>query len=472
MERDKLDNLLREKLDGFEVGPPADMWAKLDSELPEIRRSGIFGDGGIPDTDTQDPPVPFKIRRPNRRKMNWAYVAASIAACGVILTMMYNHDAVEDTVNRLGGLTEGNIVEEDRDAALKVVTREDMYGADAEAGTGAGTRMALASVPGKVGSGQPGVSGYTGIAGDTAYGYYGTEDGGTAGADTVAGDGTYSEDTGEAGHAEKESKAERYDDTYSRQKTGRDETSDIRRRGGFAASRARAELSRHSRRTTPVNTSFFAMNSGGFNSNGNVRGATMLSTASSLLVKEIDGEGFFVASKVVNKLKHDYPLTFGASVGIGITDNLSIETGLMYTYMKSEAEQGGNGTHEYKVKQKLHYLGIPVKIKYDFFKHRRVDLYASAGGTVEKLVSGNVTVTTKSMSGNGQSVSEKEDIKVKNLQTSVGTNIGVEVKIDRTVGIYIEPGVSYYIKSSKQPDSYRKENPLNFTLRAGFRINL
>ncbi|MCD8081845.1 MAG: porin family protein [Bacteroides sp.] len=89
---------------------------------------------------------------------------------------------------------------------------------------------------------------------------------------------------------------------------------------------------------------------------------------------------------------------------------------------------------------------------------------------MEKLLSGKLTAVDSYDGVKSEPQSEK--IKVGSLQTSVGANVGVEFNIDRTFGLYIEPGIGYFFENSNQPKSYRTENPFNFTIKAGFRIRV
>lgn len=490
MERDKLDNLLRDKLDGFKVEPPADMWAKLDAELEGLRESGTFVDEeGVPDvTDAHEEIPPLRIRRPNRPKMNWRYVAVSAAACLMVVVMFYKQDSVEEAINRFNAIAESDMVEEGNVLPLDSVGIADLYGEVVESEKKSEPKSYRIIVPAANNINKEDL---IAIAVDDTIIEYGIIDM----------DSTLDMPVVTAGLEEEDSEAETYEaiawmplgditadvddeesDTYSVSSESssrnwysgtQDITSDMRGEGRFAvSSRSKKYWTTNTRlrRTTPINTSLFAVNAGGFNSNGDIKGATMLSNTSSLIVNEVSDSYYSSAPAVVNKLKHNYPLSFGVSIGVGLTNHMSIETGLMYTYMKSELDQGEEGTYGYDVTQKLHYLGIPVRLKYDYLRRKRIVLYTSAGGAFERLVSGDLTITTKSP--NGYKTKDHETVKSSHLQLSLGATLGVEIKVDKTFGVYFEPGIGYYIKNSKHPDSYRKEHPLNFTMRAGFRVNL
>ena len=56
------------------------------------------------------------------------------------------------------------------------------------------------------------------------------------------------------------------------------------------------------------------------------------------------------------------------------------------------------------------------------------------------------------------------------LQFSVAGALGAQLNISRKVGVYVEPGVSYYFDDGSDVQTIRKENPFNFTLQGGLRL--
>ena len=64
----------------------------------------------------------------------------------------------------------------------------------------------------------------------------------------------------------------------------------------------------------------------------------------------------------------------------------------------------------------------------------------------------------------GKIGSESETVKP--LQFSVMGAVGAQYNISRRVGVYVEPGVSYF----SDVQTIRKENPCNFTLQGGIRL--
>lgn len=157
-------------------------------------------------------------------------------------------------------------------------------------------------------------------------------------------------------------------------------------------------------------------------------------------------------TRQVRDVKHRQPISIGVSVRKALPKNFSVETGLTYTFLSSEISYEGSSE---KTDQKLHYIGIPVRANWNFVNRKRFTAYVSAGGTIEKCVYGKVA-------------SERETVKP--VQLSVMGAVGAQYNVSNRVGIYVEPGVSYFFDDGSKIETIRKENPTNFTLQAGVRL--
>lgn len=154
----------------------------------------------------------------------------------------------------------------------------------------------------------------------------------------------------------------------------------------------------------------------------------------------------------VKDIKHKQPISVGISVRKALPKNFSVETGLTYTFLSSEITYEGSSE---KADQKLHYIGIPVRANWNFVNRKRFTAYVSAGGAIEKCVYGKVASETET---------------VKPVQLSVMGAVGAQYNVSNRVGIYIEPGISYFFDDGSKIETIRKENPTNFTLQAGVRL--
>lgn len=131
-----------------------------------------------------------------------------------------------------------------------------------------------------------------------------------------------------------------------------------------------------------------------------------------------------------------------------------------------------DGTEEnhYTGEQKLNYVGIPVNVKYNAWSYKRFYLYGYAGVLVEKCVSGSIT--QQYVINNTTKKTEKTDIDSKPLQMSVNASVGVQLDILNNIGIFAEPGISYYFDDSSSLQTIYKEKPLNFNITVGMRYTL
>lgn len=166
-------------------------------------------------------------------------------------------------------------------------------------------------------------------------------------------------------------------------------------------------------------------------------------------------------------IKHKMPFTVGVSFRFRILPNFSVETGLNYTLLSSELRAGTSNDY-YVKEQRLHYLGIPLKANWMFLNRKYVSLYLSAGGAVEKSVAGNQK--TDFVTDGQQPVHDSRQLKVKPLQWSVSSAIGVQYNATSHIGIFVEPGIVYYFDDGSPVETIRKEKPFNFNLQMGLRF--
>ena len=174
-------------------------------------------------------------------------------------------------------------------------------------------------------------------------------------------------------------------------------------------------------------------------------------------------------NEISSTVKNWQPIQVGVSVAYSFTDRLSIESGLTYSCLISDLSSGtplGN----YDIRQTLHYIGLPLALRYDFLKIKGFSLYASAGGQMEKCVDGK-TRTDYFVDGKKVS-SENGRIMVEPLQWSVNAYVGAQYSFNRLVGLYVEPGAAYYFRNGSPVNCIYSERPFNFSIRAGLRFSL
>lgn len=167
-------------------------------------------------------------------------------------------------------------------------------------------------------------------------------------------------------------------------------------------------------------------------------------------------------------VKHHIPVTVGLTVAWQFHEDWALETGLNYTLLSSDIHSGSKSYVDET--QKLHYIGIPLKLHRSIWKNNWLSVYASAGGVMEKCVSGKLETIT--VTNGGERTSENTSLDVNPLQWSVTAAAGAQVNFTSRLGLYVEPGVAYYFDDHSGVETIRKEHPFNFNLQLGLRFNV
>lgn len=162
-----------------------------------------------------------------------------------------------------------------------------------------------------------------------------------------------------------------------------------------------------------------------------------------------------------SQTKHHYhPMSFGLSVGYNLTPRLTLTTGMVYTYASSDFTSSAAGDDIVET-QRLHYIGIPLNVKYKVWGNSAIHTYATAGCQAD------FNVSAKMHTGDITTDADKD-----RTQWSVGGAVGVQYNIIPRMGIYAEPGMRYYIDNKSSVETIFKEKKLNFNLQLGVRVEL
>lgn len=181
---------------------------------------------------------------------------------------------------------------------------------------------------------------------------------------------------------------------------------------------------------------------------------------------------------------YNRPRKVGVSVGYRLSDHVSLYSGITYSYLSSKT------TYDYaptvSEKQRLHYVGIPLGVSYTLYQKGRFRAYASAGGEVQKLVSGRLTVkdpagnmtgrsshggrTTTGDATMGTTATVTTTVKEDRPQFSVGAAVGAELRLVPHVNAYVEPAVVHYIDNGSNVRNSYKDKKTQAGISVGLRL--
>lgn len=152
-----------------------------------------------------------------------------------------------------------------------------------------------------------------------------------------------------------------------------------------------------------------------------------------------------------SSFRHHLPLSFGLAFTVEFPYGLSLESGVNYTLLRSDVRLNYPSD---EISQTLHFIGVPLRLNWQFVERGRFSAYLGGGGMLEKCVQARL---------GGKTVDESA------LQWSLLAALGAQYRLGEMVGLYFEPEVSYYLTDTKLQTS-RSDAPLTLTLRLGVRL--
>lgn len=170
--------------------------------------------------------------------------------------------------------------------------------------------------------------------------------------------------------------------------------------------------------------------------------------------------------KIVEHEYHDKPITFGLSMTKTINRKWNVETGLQYSILKSEFILGEDDYYVQK-RQKIHYLGIPLRLSYKWFGANRWTAYTSAGIILNIPLSGKTD--ERYVTGTEVPYSDSWHF-IPPFQWTVGTGVGLQYNFANNWGVYLEPTFSWHIPNGSTTRTLWTEHPFTITVPFGIRF--
>ncbi len=172
----------------------------------------------------------------------------------------------------------------------------------------------------------------------------------------------------------------------------------------------------------------------------------VLGNETALLARHTYISGYTTAYSMYDKVKHYLPVRVGIGLQYKINERVALLTGIRYTYLHSRFSMSFNEQSSFD--QHLHYLGIPLGIRFQFWGNRLFQCYASANVTLDKCLN------------------------ERPWQFSLLGAAGVEYLPIHQLGLYVEPSIGYYFKDGTSLRHYYKQHPVAPSIDFGLRLHL
>ena len=158
--------------------------------------------------------------------------------------------------------------------------------------------------------------------------------------------------------------------------------------------------------------------------------------------------------------KHAFPIRLGIKLSYPLNDRLSLQSGVGYTLLKSDLSYSSM-----QIGQQLHSSGVPLGLRYQLWNSGRFSLYGAVGAMLEKCVKNNSELPS-AFTDAALINTEKP------WQCSLNAALGAEYRLDKAIGIYLEPGVGYFFEDGTSVEHYYTEHPFVPSLEIGLRWNM
>lgn len=135
------------------------------------------------------------------------------------------------------------------------------------------------------------------------------------------------------------------------------------------------------------------------------------------------------------------PVVASVTAEYKLNSRLALEAGLQYQALPDEQTT-------------YHTLSIPLRIQALLTSMGNMDLYALAGGTAEKCLSG----------------APDNSFSAEPVRLAVQGGLGIRYRLNERLALFAEPTVSHHFSTDAESSSLRTERPTNFNLLCGLRM--
>ncbi|MBQ7989324.1 MAG: sigma-70 family RNA polymerase sigma factor [Bacteroidaceae bacterium] len=163
---------------------------------------------------------------------------------------------------------------------------------------------------------------------------------------------------------------------------------------------------------------------------------------------------------------HDKPVTFALSVQKSLSGRWSLETGVQYSLLSSRFSMGENG-YNVRSRQRIHYLGVPLRMSCRWMEHKRLAAYSSAGAVMHIPVYGTMHT---SYLVNWQSRHSTYSRLAPPLQWQLGAAVGVQYRLSPRCSLFAEPTFNWFIPMGSEIHTAWTERPVMVTCPLGIRF--
>lgn len=171
----------------------------------------------------------------------------------------------------------------------------------------------------------------------------------------------------------------------------------------------------------------------------------------------------------IESTQHRHPLSFGLLTGLPLTKRLQFESGLVYTRLSTISRTYVMNGWQNEYESSLHYVGIPLGLRFEFLQRRHYNLFINQSAVFEKGI--RASNTTTNFQDGVLTSSETTFGEVKGFQLSSLSSIGADLAITKQFSLYAQAGVQFFFLNEKQPYNIRSTRTAWPSMQTGLRYS-
>lgn len=169
-------------------------------------------------------------------------------------------------------------------------------------------------------------------------------------------------------------------------------------------------------------------------------------------------------------MEHNQPINFGIAINKKITKRLSIESGLVYTYISARIKVDPNMEFRQNDLQYFHYLGIPLSLNYKFANLKKFEFYTSVGGLIQKDFYGGLNSDSNVDDLINFEKTSKRRISQDRPQFSATALLGVSYPLYNKMSVYTSFGGAYYFDAGNTYQAIFSDKKWLFNVNLGVKF--
>ncbi len=181
-------------------------------------------------------------------------------------------------------------------------------------------------------------------------------------------------------------------------------------------------------------------------------------------------EGLYTLRSQQLRLEHNQPISFGVAVNKRITDRISLESGIVYTYVSANIRLDDKSEYNQNDQQYFHYFGIPLSVNYKFAEWKKAQFYTSLGGMIQKDFYGRVTSESSIDDLLNSKRLSKRNISQSRPQFSTTALMGIAYPLYNKLSIYTTFGGAYYFQANNEYETIFSDRKWLFNFNLGLKF--